>query len=70
MRVYSNSLFNILGSVGGVCETRKLVNGVYNSLNCGIVTIISYQTRISELLTSITFAHEVGHSFGSQVIKK
>jgi disintegrin and metalloproteinase domain-containing protein 10 len=43
-------------------------SGVSKSLNCGIVTIMNYQSRVTELATSITFAHEVGHNFGAEVI--
>ncbi len=57
----------IIGSVGGICEPQRLINGVLKSLNSGIVTIINYQSRVSDIVTSITFAHEVGHNFGAEV---
>lgn len=36
------------------------------SLNTGIVTINNYNSRVPELVTLLTVAHEVGHSFGSE----
>lgn len=53
------------GRVGGLCESRANVQGVEKSLNTGIVTINNYQSRVPELVTRLTTAHEVGHSFGS-----
>lgn len=57
---------NALGSIGGVCERRQSVQGTMKSLNCGIVTVINYQTRVAEAVSQITFAHEVGHNFGAE----
>jgi len=54
------------GSIGGVCERRQSVQGTMKSLNCGIVTVINYQTRVAEAVSQITFAHEVGHNFGAE----
>lgn len=54
------------GSVGGFCEKQVNVQGVKKSLNNGMVTIINYNSRVPELVTQITVAHEVGHSFGSE----
>ena len=51
-------------SVGGVCEKRLTINGQMKSLNSGIVTLINYNSRVSDLVSQITFAHEVGHNFG------
>jgi len=53
------------GSVGGVCENPASIQGVTKSLNTGIVTINNYNTRVPEIVTLLTLAHEVGHSFGS-----
>ena len=46
------------GSRGGICET---------ALNTGIVTILNYGQRVPPLVTVLTFAHEAGHNFGSEV---
>jgi disintegrin and metalloproteinase domain-containing protein 10 len=54
------------GSVGGVCEQRVNVNQVPKSLNSGMVTLVSYNARVPDVLNQITFAHEVGHSLGAQ----
>ena len=54
------------GSVGGFCEKQASVKGVLKSLNNGMVTILNYNSRVPELVTQITVAHEVGHSFGSE----
>ena len=59
--------FQFKGSIGGVCERRQSVQGTMKSLNCGIVTVINYQTRVAEAVSQITFAHEVGHNFGAEV---
>jgi disintegrin and metalloproteinase domain-containing protein 10 len=55
----------------GICE--KLVKDIYEGqriikiLNTGIITIINHHTRISPLVTEITFTHEVGHNLGAEV---
>lgn len=54
------------GSVGGVCEKRQTLQGIAKSLNSGIVTVVNYQARVPEAVSQITFAHEVGHNFGSE----
>ncbi len=54
------------GSVGGVCEKRQTLQGISKSLNSGIVTVVNYQARVPEAVSQITFAHEVGHNFGSE----
>jgi disintegrin and metalloproteinase domain-containing protein 10 len=56
----------LAGSVGGVCERRQILNTVAKSLNSGIVTVVNYQARVPEAVSQITFAHEVGHNFGSE----
>jgi disintegrin and metalloproteinase domain-containing protein 10 len=56
----------LTGSVGGVCERRQPLQGIYKSLNSGIVTVVNYQARVPEAVSQITFAHEVGHNFGSE----
>ena len=56
----------LTGSLGGVCERRQTLQGVGKSLNSGIVTVVNYQARVPEAVSQLTFAHEVGHSFGSE----
>jgi len=55
------------GSVGGICERHTRVNGLDKSLNTGIVTIVNYRREVPQLVVVLTFAHEIGHNFGSQV---
>ena len=52
-------------SLGGICEKNATVLGVTKSLNSGIVTIVNYASRVPQLVTQLTFSHEIGHSFGS-----
>lgn len=55
-------------SAGGVCEDiRTFTGGVRQTLNTGIVSALNYGQRIVPPLTALTFAHEAGHNFGSQV---
>ena len=53
------------GSVGGFCEKPTTVNGVLKSLNCGMVTVVNFNARVPDKVQRITFAHEMGHNFGS-----
>ena len=46
------------GANGGICS---------RSLNTGIVTLLNYGRRVPEGVSHLTFAHELGHNFGSQV---
>lgn len=52
---------------GGICEKYKPYTNkdkqIWKSLNTGVVSIVNYNKRVSEL----TFANEVGHSLGSPV---
>ncbi|XP_048748710.2 disintegrin and metalloproteinase domain-containing protein 10-like isoform X3 [Ostrea edulis] len=56
-------------SAGGICEKFKSYTEgnqqVKKSLNTGIVTIINYNKRVAPRVSQLTFAHEVGHNFGS-----
>jgi len=58
-------------AAGGICEKFKQYkeNGqnVWKSLNTGIVTLVNYATRVPPKVSILTFAHEVGHNFGSPV---
>uniref|UniRef100_A0A665VEE0 Disintegrin and metalloproteinase domain-containing protein 10 n=1 Tax=Echeneis naucrates TaxID=173247 RepID=A0A665VEE0_ECHNA len=54
------------GSSGGICEKNKLYSdGKKKSLNTGIITVQNYATHVPPKVSHITFAHEVGHNFGS-----
>ncbi|KAK3597916.1 hypothetical protein CHS0354_042255 [Potamilus streckersoni] len=50
---------------GGVCEKFKQYSGVWKSLNTGIVTTLNYGKEVPFSVSKLTFAHEVGHNFGS-----
>ncbi|KAJ8407705.1 hypothetical protein AAFF_G00267490 [Aldrovandia affinis] len=54
------------GSSGGICEKTKLYSdGKKKSLNTGIITVQNYASHVPPKVSHITFAHEVGHNFGS-----
>ena len=58
----------IVGSSGGICERRKVYSdGTAKSLNTGIVTFTNYGSMVPSRVSHITFAHEMGHNFGSPV---
>ncbi|KAK2147322.1 hypothetical protein LSH36_559g00017 [Paralvinella palmiformis] len=54
---------------GGICERHKEYNEhnrpISKSLNTGIVTLVNYGTRVPPKVSTLTFAHEIGHNFGS-----
>lgn len=56
-------------AAGGICEVHKkyLESGtrIMKSLNTGIVTLLNYNARVPTKVSTLTFAHEVGHNFGS-----
>uniref|UniRef100_A0AAQ5Z773 Disintegrin and metalloproteinase domain-containing protein 10 n=1 Tax=Amphiprion ocellaris TaxID=80972 RepID=A0AAQ5Z773_AMPOC len=53
-------------SSGGICEKSKLYSdGKRKSLNTGIITVQNYASHVPPKVSHITFAHEVGHNFGS-----
>ncbi|ESO05288.1 hypothetical protein HELRODRAFT_191436 [Helobdella robusta] len=58
-----------IGSSGGICEKYKEFSEgsqkIYKSLNTGVVTLCNYNSRVPVKVSQITFAHEVGHNFGS-----
>ena len=57
-----------LGSSGGICERHKRYSdGSAKSLNTGIVTFKNYGSIMPSRVSHITFAHELGHNFGSPV---
>lgn len=57
----SSSLY---GRPGGICTEHSSESGM--SLNALIVTAMSYRTPLPRMLLGLTFAHELGHSFGSK----
>lgn len=66
--VCSNLCFSFSGSSGGICEKSKLYSdGKKKSLNTGIITVQNYASHVPPKVSHITFAHEVGHNFGSPV---
>ena len=66
--VCSNLCFCFSGSSGGICEKSKLYSdGKKKSLNTGIITVQNYASHVPPKVSHITFAHEVGHNFGSPV---
>lgn len=52
------------GAAGGICEN---VRPGPQTLNTGIVTIVNFQRELPQLVVQLTFAHEIGHNFGSEV---
>ena len=53
---------------GGICEKpRRFSGGVVQTLNTGIVTSENYGRDIPPSISTLTFAHECGHNFGSNV---
>lgn len=67
-KICSNLCFSFPGSSGGICEKSKLYSdGKKKSLNTGIITVQNYASHVPPKVSHITFAHEVGHNFGSPV---
>ena len=44
-------------SVGGICSKPVQINSVYKSLNSGMVTVVSFNARVPDIVQHITFAH-------------
>lgn len=66
--ICSYRCFSFPGSSGGICEKSKLYSdGKKKSLNTGIITVQNYASHVPPKVSHITFAHEVGHNFGSPV---
>ncbi len=57
-----------VNSAGGICQNlATFAGGEMKTLNTGIVTSLNYGRRIPPSISALTFAHEAGHNFGSQV---
>ncbi|XP_022669722.1 disintegrin and metalloproteinase domain-containing protein 10-like isoform X3 [Varroa destructor] len=54
-----------LKNAGGVCEKNGHYRGSLKSLNTGIVTLLNYGKHVPPIVSHVTLAHEIGHSFGS-----
>jgi len=62
---------SVVGHRGGICERRRyysasptLPSGLY-SLNIVMISQCTQGVRLSDGITSLTVAHEIGHSFGA-----
>ena len=55
-------------AAGGICEiARRYSDGRTKTLNTGVVTFINYNKQVPSRVSEVTFAHELGHNFGSKV---
>ena len=55
------------GQPGGICDPYAKYGEVWKTYNTGVLTFQLYNREAPPLVTEITFAHELGHSFGAQV---
>lgn len=54
-------------AAGGICDKYNDYNGKKRSYNTGVVTMKLYGRFTPPRISEITFAHELGHGFGSEV---
>ncbi|XP_048587301.1 disintegrin and metalloproteinase domain-containing protein 10 [Nematostella vectensis] len=52
--------------LGGICSRYSKVGGQYISYNTGVVTLKLYRLFTPPKVSEVTFAHELGHGFGSE----
>lgn len=58
-----SSIMYFFFSSGGICD--NVVSG--QTFNTGIVTLLNFNARVNNVVAGLTFTHEAGHNFGSQV---
>lgn len=54
------------GQPGGICDPYANYAGEWKSYNTGLVSFQLYNREAPPAITEVTFAHELGHSFGAQ----
>ncbi|XP_065646645.1 disintegrin and metalloproteinase domain-containing protein 10 isoform X2 [Hydra vulgaris] len=54
------------GQPGGICDPYANYGGIWKTYNTGLVTVRLYNREAPMAITEISFAHELGHSFGAQ----
>jgi len=54
------------GQAGGICDPYADYGGTKKSYNTGLVSFKLFHREAPRAVTEITFAHELGHSFGAQ----
>lgn len=52
-------------SHGGLCSKYTRYTDGYKSLNTGVVSFLNYGTVVTTAVSYVTFAHEIGHNYGS-----
>ena len=57
-------MFLSLSPIAGICAMRT---GAGKTQNTGIVTLLNFGRRVPTATSALTFTHEAGHNFGSQV---
>lgn len=55
------------GQPGGICDPYAKYGEVWKTYNTGVISFQLYNREAPPAITEITFAHELGHSFGAQV---
>ncbi|XP_077993939.1 disintegrin and metalloproteinase domain-containing protein 10-like [Glandiceps talaboti] len=53
------------GQIGGICQKSILYDGKLRSFNSLVVTTQSGSTPVPYIKSTVTLAHELGHSFGA-----
>lgn len=55
------------GQPGGICDPYAKYGEIWKTYNTGVLSFQLYNREAPPAVTEITFAHELGHSFGAQV---